>query len=348
MPEEVTGKEESRFGAGGIASKNSYFLKLSGSWPAQSPVRTADLYHEESLAIRPTKLSMKDHPDYARLDWGEIASRLRGIDRLSSSDQLKLFGDLVKMLEIDPSRIKELAALMRAEKNRGAASPLFQQAVGALATNATPEAQAELVAIYRDPEVPVSGKGSVLSALTTTQAALDAGTREFLAETMANETNKDLAMGAAFALGSSLEKAPDDDLAKDAIQRILAAWEAAAGSSLQNRLALLDVMGNSGRLEFFQAVAAVLRTGSEPELRSRSAFSLRFMASAQARELLAGALNDGDIGVRSGAAFGIRLAAWDEIFREPVSSCSLNEPDSQIRKICLDVHGRHSAVARAD
>jgi hypothetical protein len=346
MPEEVSGKDESLLGSGEITSENTYQLKFSGVWLAAAPANLAALRHPETLAIRPTKLSLKDHPDYAKLDWGDISARLRAVARLSSSEQLALFGDLVKLLEMDPSKVGEVVALMKAEKSRGAASPLFQQAIGALATNGSPEAQAALVAIYQDPAVPVSGKGSILSSLTTTQAALDAATRDFLAQTMAGETNKDLAMGAAFALGASLEKAPDDDQAKDAIQRILAAWDASANSSLEERLALLDVMGNSGRLEFFQAVATALRTGKEPELRARSAFSLRFMASQAARELLVSALGDGDVGVRGGAAFAIQIAAWNEIFRTPVSSCSLNELDTQIRKICLEVHNRHSAVAQ--
>lgn len=347
MPEEVSGKDETLLGSGEITSENTYQLKLAGVWAATAPADLAALKHAETLAIRPTKLSLKDHPDYAKLDWGEISARLRSIAKLSSSEQLALFGDLVKLLEMDPSKVREVVALMRAEKSRGAASPLFQQVIGALATNGSPEAQAALVAIYQDPVVPVSGKGSVLSSLTTTQAAVDAATRDFLAQTMANEPNKDLSMGAAFALGASLEKAPDDDQAKDAIRRILAAWDASANSSLQERLALLDVMGNSGRLEFFPAVATALRTGKESELRARSAFSLRFMGSQPARELLVMALGDPDVGVRGGAAFAIQVAVWNEIFRMPVSGCSLNEPDSQIRKICLDVHTRHSSVAQA-
>lgn len=345
MPEEVYGKDESLLGSGEITSESAYSLKLSGVWPATGPANMAALRHEEPLLIRATKISLKEHPEYAHLNWGDISSRLKMIQRLSSSDQLKLFGELVRLLEIEPARVNDLVALMKAEKAKGAASPLFQQVVGALATNGSPEAQAQLLAIYQDPGVPVSGKGSVLSALTTTQAALDAPTRDFLAQTMAGETDKDLAMGAAFALGASLEKAPNDDQARDAIQRILAAWDASANSSLQDRLALLDVMGNSGRIEFFQAVATTYRTGKESELRARGAFSLRFMASAQARELLSSALSDGDVGVRGGAAFAIKLAAWNEIFRTPVSSCSLNELDSEIRKICLEVHNRHSAVA---
>jgi hypothetical protein len=347
MPEEVKGKDESALGSGEITSESSYQLKLSGVWIATAPADYAALTHAETLAIQPTKISLKDHPDYAKLDWGEISARLRSIARLSSSEQLALFGDLVKYLELDPSRIREIVALLRAERVRGAASPLFQQVIGALATNGSPEAQAALVAIYQDPAIAVSGKGSILSALTTTQAALDLATRDFLAQTMASEQNKDLAMGAAFALGASLEKAPDDEQARDAVQRILAAWDASANSSIQDRLALLDVMGNSGRLEFFSAIATALRTSKESELRARSAFSLRFIASPSARELLASALNDADVGVRSGAAFAIQLAAWNEIFRTPVSSCSLNELDTQIRKICLEVHNRHSAVAQA-
>lgn len=346
MPEEIRGKDKSLLGSGEITSENSYLLRFAGVWAAPGPANLAGLDHQEPLAIQPTKISLKDHPEYAKLNWAEISSRLRAIATLSSSEQLALFGDLVKMLEVDPGKVRELVALVKAEKVKGAASPLFQQAIGALATNGSPQAQAELVAIYQDPSVPVSGKGSILSALTTTQAALDAATRHFLAQTMAGETNKDLAMGAAFALGASLEKAPDDEQAKDAIQRILAAWDSSASSSLQDRLALLDVMGNSGRLEFFPAVATAFRTGKESELRARSAFSLRFMASQPARELLANALSDGDVGVRGGAAFAIRLAAWNEIFRSPVSSCSLNELDSQIRKICLEVHSRHSALAQ--
>jgi hypothetical protein len=254
---------------------------------------------------------------------------------------------LVKLLRIGGAKASDLLAVLRSgnEISAGAQSAVFQQVVGALATEGGADSQAALLELYRDPSSPVSGKGSILGALTTTQAPLDPPTRSFLEAQMEGERNKDLAEGAAFALGSALEKSPNDAETAEAVERILAAWNGSQSAS--DRLTLLDVMGNSGRVEFLPAISSVLPAGNSANIRAKAAFSLRFIKTESARSLLGASLADPETAVRTGAARGIDVAPWSEAFRDPVYACSASDPDAEVRRICAAVRARHNSLAQA-
>src|SRR6185503_11910265 len=98
----------------------------------------------------------------------------------------------------------------------------------------------------------VPGKGTILAALTTTQAQLSPSTRDFLLGETEGQNDVDLANGAAWALGSSLQGSPNDSNAQRSIASLQDAWGTALNATHpeSEELVLLDAMGNSGRNEF--------------------------------------------------------------------------------------------------
>jgi hypothetical protein len=299
----------------------------------------------EPLELTSRASDTEDNPLHAGLDWPTLLRRLSSVEQLAAGEQLKLFGDLVRMLRRKEAGVDDLLRALREADaiRRGPESALFRTVVGALASAGGTAAHRALTQLYSDPTIPVTGKGTILAAFTTTEAEIDRSTRKFLAERFGQETNRDLAEGAGFALGSALQKAANDSQARSAIQQVLNAYEAT--ESLRGRLALLDVMGNSGRSEFLARLGTVIDTEKNSELRARAAFSLRFIRTDQAREKLGRALLNPDQRVRGAAVAAIRLAEWTETFRAPVRTCVNQEPVAQIQSSCRGLESDHPMVA---
>jgi hypothetical protein len=72
------------------------------------------------------------------------------------------------------------------------------------------------------------------------------------------------------------------------------------------------------------------------------------MDFTNAHALLARSLGDSDAAVRSGAITAMRMAAWQEAFRQPVTQCVLGESDSQVKSLCLELHTRHGGAVGAN
>lgn len=344
MPEEITGKESTSMGEGktALASESGYQLKLLSVSPAGKIKKSlwAELKNSIPLNLAASTRPLSDHPEYASLNWPDLVRKLQVIDQLNASDKLKLFGDLVKFIQLDGKALTGLLAELKSQNaiKAGADSNLFQTVVGTLATVGTPEAQSALLEIYRDPDCPPSGKGSILGALTTTQSKADPGTIEFLADEMEKNANPDLAQGAAFALGAALEKVSSDSEAADPIARLLAAW--ANAKSISAQIALLDAMGNSGRAEFLPTLNKVLNGTGAPELRAKAVFSLRFIQAGSAKTLMATSLQDADDKVRTASVMAMAFATWSEIFRAALDGCISGEKVEPIKEACTDLRAK--------
>ena len=351
LPGEVGGQERTRLAsrAGALTASSTYALKFLSYAPMPVPSREllAGLRAESPLALQ-AKAKMEKHPDYAKLDWNEILGRLRSLERLEGGQQLEAFGDAVKFLRMHPEKAGELAALLLdpALLKLGMQSPLFRTLVGALATVGSPEALAALREAYDDPALAAEGRATILAALTTTQAPLDSPTRDFLARKMLAETDGRLAQSAAFALGSALQQSPADASSARGIAQIEAAWAAQPVSeNLGTRLALLDVMGNSGRPEFYEKVSRVIEGGEDVKLRARAVFALRFMTNGEATNTLLRRLQDPSKELREAAASAIAHAEWKEAFRAPLGVCAEADSETRVRGICAKTLADHPAVA---
>lgn len=347
LPAEVKGEETTKLGAGNTAltADTRYLLKFSAR--ERSPAFAHDLLTglsgPDSLALDTRKpASLEDHPDYKKLRWADVLARLRNVDQLTPLQQLEAFGDVTKYLKMHPEKARELAALLRDPTllQAGANSALFKNLVGALATSASPEALAALREAYDNPAISVGGKGTILAALTTTQAPIDAATRDFLAQKMASERDPRFEQGAAFALGSALQNPSGGDQA--AIQQIQSSFDASAGAS---RMAMLDAMGNSGRSEFLPTLESELQSADSAAVKAKAMFALRFIKSPAAVQDLIAGLSSAEGAVREAAAAAMGAADWSESFRAPLEKCRNGDALANVQNACASTLTGHAQVA---
>ncbi len=337
-PQRILAKELASIGEGEFSFRSQsltkiHFQKSSRSVPE---IAVTDFTRNIPLQLVAQKLSLEQHPEYQKIHWPSLLAKLAKIQDLSTSGQLELFGDLVKALKLDPTRISELRKMLldKGVIQAGAGSPLFQAIVGALATNGSADAQATLQEIYKHPAIPQSGKGSILSAFTTTQAPPSPETLDFLKDAAEGEPDIDLAQGALFALGAAIEKTKS---AENEVQYLLRKWqEAQSSGSLDQQLAVMDALGNSGRVEFFETISTQAKSASVVALRARATFALRGIDTDSSRNILIAALSSTDSTIRYGAASAIYQAPWNVAFLNPLASCSQTETDTTIRNSCQE------------
>ncbi len=339
LPHELSGYETTRMGHAQteITAHSEYQLLLvqEGSFPSQASSLALLLNTSETLALS-ASLGASDASDR---DWSSLRSELSSLDSLDSEAQLKVFGSLVQFVKDHAGSVSDLVDLLRSQDaiQLGVQSALFKTALGALISSGTAEGQRAALMIYSDPSCPVSGKGAILSALTTTQAPLTPATQEFLASTMKTEPNADLAQGASYALGSSLQKAPDDaqkaDLVEALRQRLIG-----SGTSLADQLSALDAIGNSGQTDYLPDLRSIISdSNAASALRAKAVFALRFIHSNEATTLLSQSLSASDLIIRQAAARAMSMASWSESFRKPLQNCSTSDPIASIQAICRSV-----------
>jgi hypothetical protein len=305
MPQLVLGSETTRIGSGQMSLMSEGHYKIAFEEIAASPallVSSTEFFHDEALVLSPGSSAARARARLTAADWPKLLARLQQVEALSASEQLALFGDISAYLRTGGSEAAQglMALLAPSVLAAGPASPLFKTAVGALATAGTPEAQAALLQIYQDPNASIGGKGTILAALTTTQASLTAQTRDFLTTESQTNTNSDLAAGAAWALGSALQNAPGDESTQRSIASLQQAWTGSQGESQQ--LALLDAMGNSGRAEFLPIISNVIQGGADVTLKSKAVYALRSIQTPEAVALLNQELSDPNPSIRSAAS----------------------------------------------
>ncbi len=333
LPKEIRGNDRTHHENGPmpLTTEAVYTIQYKGQGKIPA-LADREWSGNEGLAL--TQLQQGIDPAEFGVTWENTKTELLGLSKLTSSERLRVFGDLVKLLRAGKISPAELRGLLSKENIRlGADSPLFQSIVGALATAGGKEAFAMLRAIYNDPDSPISGKGSVEAALTTTEAPIDAPTRDFLAERMRAEQNRDLALGAAFALGASLQNSANDSSTQSAIADIHEAWKAAKGN-LAQQIALLDVMGNSGRSEFMPEIRSALEADQEINLQAKAIFSLRYFSTTEAMILLTPKLINPNPVLREAAVEAVRQGTWRENYRSGLETCVNSDPVEKLRASC--------------
>jgi len=350
LPKEIKGAETTRLGNGtsALVADSRYELRYRAreKAPIYGDTWLASLGAPDDLGLDTRKpASLAAHPDYQNLDWGKLLADLEGIDQLTGMKQLALFGDINKFLRLHPERAADLAArLLDANLLRaGAGSAEFKTLVGALATAGGAEAFAALRAALDSADLATDGKAMILASLTTTQAPIDAATRDYLARRMQVDSNPDLAQASGYALGSALQNAANDAQSAAAIAQIQNRYQ--ASGTLSEQLALLDVMGNSGRSEFLPTLEGVLAGDAGSQLKAKATFALRFIPTAAAKTDLARNLSAPDAAVRDAAAGAIAISDWTESFRAPLESCASGETVSNIRASCRSTLGEHPQMA---
>lgn len=343
LPHEISGHEKTRMGQASASSNMSsisanaeyqILLVQEQELGAQVAKLASQLNESETLA-----LNVKSQESDTTEDWSTLRSELLGINALDPNAQLKIFGNLARFIKLHSDAVGDLMDLLRAQGaiQLGVNSALFKAALGALITAGTPEAQAAALKIYSDPSCPVSGKGAILSAFTTTQAPLSSATQDFLASAMKNESNPDLSQGASYALGSSIQKATDDSQKGDAIEALRQRYLSSNGN-VSDQLSALDAIGNSGQAAYLPDLRSIIQSAdAESVLKAKAVFALRFIRSNEATDLLAQSLGSVDSQIRQAAARAISMASWNDSFRAPLQSCASSDSVSSVQALCRSV-----------
>ncbi|MGZ3694048.1 MAG: hypothetical protein ACXWQO_07595 [Bdellovibrionota bacterium] len=348
MPAEVKGEESTRLGQGSatLDSLTGYHLSFESRSPipSYSEAQLAKLNQKETLSLAQGKAS--DHAEYNKVNWEALVEQLKHLDRLSPNERLAAFGDLARLLRYEPGAIgKVLALLSAADIKAGADSTLFKTIVGALATSGGSEDQKALVGLYQNPDCPISGKGTILGAFTTTQAKPTSETTNFLREEMETSKSVDIRQGSSYALGAGLANGTGPS-ADQAMNSLRAQWNSAVQSGdLGSQLSLLDAIGNSGRSEFFPDLKNLVESQAVVDLRAKATFSLRFMNTTDSKSEIINQFNSANETMRESAVQAVALAPWAEQFRSPLQSCASHEAVDRIQKECGELLSAHSQVA---
>lgn len=347
LPAEVKGEESTRLGQSGatLDSRASYHLKFSGKTASAgyTKAQLAKLNQTEGLQLNAMANDQRTH---AKIDWNALVAKLARLNSMTSGERLAAFGELTQLLRQQPEMLGRVLALLSGKEiHQGADSHLFKSIVGALATAGTPEAQKALLSLYQNPEAGISAKGIILTAFTTTQASPANETLDFFRAEMEQQTNKDLAQGASYALGSGLQQASGKS-AEQGMRALRQQWQNAVGSGdLSAQLSVLDAIGNSGRAEFFPDMQTLVESGTNIDLRAKATFAVRFMDATGKVALLSATLADRNEHLREASVKAISLAQWSEQFRGPLQSCSSHEAVAHIQKECDELLSAHSQLA---
>ena len=334
VPKEIKGEESTKIGAD-LSSDSSYSFVFERMQPQKTIL--SEFKNREELMLGSSDAMQSENPENAGLNWASLRGELAHLDRLSSGEQLKVFGDLVKFIKLHPDGLGNLVASLNHEDIQNG-TDAFKTVVGTLATVGSPEALGALRDIYHDPDCPVAGKGTILISLTTTQAPLDDSTKNFLEGEMNRKDNSDISHGAGYALGSALAKGSGDN----GIDAIRKAWYSGNAS---DSLAALEAMGNSGRSEFLPQVLEALAS-SDLQIRAKAVFALRFMRVDQAIQIMVNSLGDSQVDLREAAAGAMQLADWKEAFRAPLQNCAAKESVTRIQALCqYDLESKGNRIA---
>jgi hypothetical protein len=348
LPREIQGDETTKMSQGQweMSSESEYQMRLLAieTAPASTKNTLTALTQDESLTPASNTRRKPGSGDGDLPSWSVVLASLQQLADLTPDNRLKIFGDLLRLLRAGAISPDDAIALINNPDTikAGPLSPLFKTVIGALASLGTPEAQAAVVQIYQDPNCPTAGKGSILVALTTTQATLTPSTRTFLGNEMSNATDPDLAHGAAYAVGAALQNVTPDAQSAATLAMVHQLWQSNANNSSEQSV-LLDVIGNSGQGEYLPELEGVITSGSDPSLTAKAVFALRFMTSDVATQIIATNLSNSDVRIREAAVSAIQAAKWNSDFSTPLQACAKSETVTSIQSTCQSILAQNGA-----
>lgn len=326
MPNTVAGFETQRYSEASLYTQSSYAMTL------REVSKGVLLSHPEiSSLTKPTTLDItQDSALFAstgsttHTEWSHLSQRLMQIENLHADERLRTLGDLIKSLKTEKTSIIGLTDFLRSHNvmKKGADSQLFKTVTGALASLGTPAAQQAVLELYQDPDLPVSGKGSILSALTTMQAPQTPETQETLLELARDGSNKSLTQGARFAASSHYSPAVAELIHEVKLSEIDTA---------------IDMMGNSGSAVFIPELKQMMNDESDARIHAKAVFALRLMPTGDADLILSQSLRDPLVPVRAAAIEAILSRSWSEEYTEGIEHCKTYETNEYIKTQCLKV-----------
>ncbi len=321
-----------------LVTKTSYRMVLSKEnkpisfVSSTKGVRARDL-HFGSLKVSPV------FSVHEKTSWESVAARLGTLSQVGAQERGEIFHKTVMALNDHPEKLADFlgwfnGAVLNASFFNAS---LFSFGIGTLATVGTPDAQHALVQLYQrlvsDPSQ-VAQCHSILNALTTTEVSLTEEVHSLLATELNQIHGTDLAMNAAFALGTAIQK--ETALNLDSQADVVALAQAAAqAKSQKDRLDFLDAMGNSGNAAFLPQISEQLRS-QDPLWREKATYALRFMNDSSAAPLLTNALNDSSLGVQIAAVRAIALQKNLAPYQASLNACAASAVET-LSALCSKV-----------
>lgn len=265
--------------------------------------------------------------------WNELLPRLKSLSKISPSEKMKTFYELIRSLSKSPALIAKLEAMLVANPKDEA---LFKLGIGALASAGGVEAERSLKRIYETSSAEPEKQRMILTAFTATDAPITNETQAFL-KSIAVEPAPAPGFNesAAYALGASLKKEQD---AEQRIELEKTLTELLAQSkTTYEKATYLDAIGNSGDPTLLPQVRDFLNS-ENVILREKAVFSLRWMPTTNVSLLLNQALDDPQASVRRSAVQAIRYQkdAGQNVdaYQDKIDLCARQDTSPELRRQC--------------
>ncbi len=241
---------------------------------------------------------------------------------------------LARLLELRPELADEVAAWLRPGALDESSAVALLTALGAAGTD---RAQAALLRIQHDGDVPPALRGAATMALTQVQEPTPATMERMLASATAADGD-DLGRLGLMVLGTVAPRAtaPLAD-GRSALDALVALEEQYEGSD--NLDAWLHALGNSGSAEAAAHAQAYLDHADE-RLREAAVIAMRSARGASAEQrLIATARGDASHNVRGRAAETLAELGTDRA-RSALAEIVLQDPDVRVREAAIQAIGR--------
>ena len=258
--------------------------------------------------------------------WKELQNELEDLKEDSEEDiKHKVFHDLTISLKKTPAMA---AQAVKEVKKYPSDSDQFLMTMGALSYAGHKEAQAGMVNLYRGGDLDETGLVNILNAFTMMQDAMTPESVTLLKEVFQEAANEEVRDSAGLALGTNLRTNQDNDLRKDIVKK----WRAA--QTIARKLYILDIIGNSGDPYFLEVIQDAMASTND-QVRQKGVFSLRFMDTDKANDILLRVIGGNDTGkYKVRAVDALAMHKWKEPYYQPMANCVQNEKESNIRIKC--------------
>ena len=329
--QQISGLEETRMNSGhGPAFKVHSFYQLKNLDAKQftgikKPKLNFSTLNEGTLKTEPSP------KDSEKISWKSVKENLEQVSKLTGKERLDLFHELAKGLKANPEKISEFIDWVQANLNDPQKASM---AIGLLATVGTSETQQALIKLYQT-FVNTGGQDQlahmVLNSLTVTEAKLSPETRSFLNSILASHDNPSMTINAAYAVGTAIQKDHDSVQNMSDIKKLTELTEQT--SATNEKLVYLDAIGNSGSAAFIPVISANI-VSTEPIVREKAVFAMRFMSDERVPGLFEQAMNDTDVNVQIAVVKAIRYQQDPHHYSSLLMSCASKAKDKELKNLC--------------
>lgn len=241
---------------------------------------------EQDDLVQASAFGTMDDAESARVADGRLASdatsdAILGEARAATDDQAMIAaGDrLAARLRLNPNEADRMATLARTLPAREA-----NLVVGALGGAATPESTKALGRLLSETKGPPAVRANAATQLAFAKGANATEARDSLSQGL-SDPSREVRDSSALALGNVARELGDAD--PETVKDLVARYERARDD--EERVTLLEALGNSGSAEILPVVRAALASENE-SLREAAAHALRFLPLGDADKVLADVL----------------------------------------------------------